>query len=103
METQIFKALADPTRRGVFELLVDGEATVSQLKQKFKVSQPAISQHLSILKAAGLVCERRAGRNAFYQIEPDGLMPLFEWAERYRAFWPTRVEKLKALLKEMEE
>ena len=104
METEIFRALADPTRRSVFEHLADdGETTVSQLTAEFDVSQPAISQHLGVLKSAGLVIERRAGRNAYYRVAPDGLMPLFDWAQRYRAFWPSRVDKLRSLLKEMEE
>ncbi len=104
METEIFRALSDPTRRGVFECLADGgETTVSQLTEKFDVSQPAISQHLGVLRSAGLVRERRAGRKAYYRVAPDGLVPLFDWAQKYRAFWPSRIEKLKSLLREIEE
>ena len=95
-------ALADPTRRAVFERLADRELSVAELKAGFAVSQPAISQHLAVLKAAGLVAERRAGRNAFYRLEPDGLAPLIHWIDRYRRFWPERVERLKTLLKDMD-
>jgi DNA-binding transcriptional ArsR family regulator len=99
----LFRTLADPTRRAVFERLGDGEMTVSALTRGFSVSQPAISQHLAALKAAGLVSERRQGRNAFYSLRPEGLAPLAGWVDRYRAFWPERIGKLKDLLKEMDQ
>lgn len=99
IETDIFRVLADPTRRAVFERLAGGEMSVGEIKANFAVSQPAISQHLSALKAAGLVVERRAGRFAYYRLAPDGLAPLANWVERYRAFWPERIEKLKDVLK----
>jgi DNA-binding transcriptional ArsR family regulator len=100
--TTVFRALADPTRRAVFEHLCKREMSVSDLKKGFPVSQPAISQHLSTLKEAGLVRERREGRFAFYRAEPRGLSPLAEWVDRYRSFWPERIEKLRRLLSEME-
>jgi DNA-binding transcriptional ArsR family regulator len=102
-EADLFRTLADPTRRAVFERLGDGEMTVSDLRQGFSVSQPAISQHLAALKAAGLVSERRAGRNAFYRLRPEGLTPLAGWVDRYRTFWPERIGKLKELLKDMDQ
>jgi len=72
-KSEVFRALADPTRRAVLERLARGEATVSQLNAGFDVSQPAISQHLAHLRRAGLVLERRAGRNAYYRARPAGL------------------------------
>ncbi|MGO4832740.1 ArsR/SmtB family transcription factor [Rhizobiaceae sp. 2RAB30] len=103
LETEIFKALADPTRRAVFERLAVGEMSVGELKAGFAVSQPAVSQHLASLKRAGLVVERRDGRNTYYRVEPDGMRPLLAWMERYRLFWPERVEKLKDVLKGMDQ
>ncbi len=100
--SDIFRALADPTRRAVFEQLAQGERTVAELKAGSAVSQPAISQHLAVLKAAGLVSERRAGRHAYYRLDPAGLLPLVDWIERYRSFWPDRIERLKSLLKDIE-
>src|SRR5207247_9271638 len=79
VEAEIFKALADPTRRAVFERLSRGEMHVTELKAGFKVSQPAISQHLSALKGAGLVSERREGRPASYRSDPSGLAPVADW------------------------
>jgi len=103
METDIFRALADPTRRAVFEQLAGGEKTVGDLKAGFAISQPAVSQHLAALRKAGLVAERREGRNVFYRVVPEGLAPLANWMERYRSFWPDRVERLKTVLKEMDQ
>ena len=102
IETDIFRALADPTRRAVFERLAGGEMSVGALKAQFAVSQPALSQHLAALKAAGLVVERREGRLAYSRLAPEGLAPLASWIERYRAFWPKKIEKLKDVLKGMD-
>jgi DNA-binding transcriptional ArsR family regulator len=101
-ETDVFRTLADPTRRAVFERLCRHEMSVSELKAGFDVSQPAISQHLAALRGAGLVSERREGRFAYYRAEPRALGPLVDWVDRYRSFWPERLEKLKTVLKDME-
>jgi DNA-binding transcriptional ArsR family regulator len=103
IEAEIFRALADPTRRAVYERLAGGEMSVSELRTGMSVSQPAVSQHLAVLRGAGLVSERRSGRNAYYRADPQGLEPLLGWIERYRAFWPERIERLKAVLKDMDQ
>lgn len=102
LESQVFQALADPTRRAVFESLCRREMSVGEITAGFAVSQPAISQHLAALRRAGLVQERREGRRAFYRSQPAGLEPLAAWMERYRQFWPERLQKLKRVLKEIE-
>lgn len=101
IESQVFQALADPTRRAVFETLCHQEMSVAQITAGFPVSQPAISQHLAALRRAGLVSERREGRRAFYRSEPTGLDPLVAWMERHRQLWPERLQKLKRVLKEI--
>ena len=101
IESQVFQALADPTRRAVFEALCRQEMSVAQITAGFPVSQPAISQHLAALRRAGLVSERREGRRAFYRSEPKGLDPLVAWMERHRQLWPERLQKLKRVLKEI--
>lgn len=101
VESQVFQALADPTRRAVFERLSRREMSVAEITAGFSVSQPAISQHLAALRRAGLVLERREGRRAFYRSDPSGLEPLAMWMERYRHFWPERLQKLKRILKEI--
>ncbi len=102
LSSAIFRALADPTRRAVFERLADGEMSVTELKAGFAVSQPAISQHLATLREAGLVTERREGRFAYYRVDPAGLAPLTDWIDRYRGFWPERIDRLKTVIKEMD-
>ncbi|WP_119419381.1 ArsR/SmtB family transcription factor [Desertibaculum subflavum] len=102
VETSVFRALADPTRRAIFERLTEREMSVGQLKAGFDVTQPAISQHLAALKDAHLVKERRAGRFAYYRVDPQGLAPMLAWLERYRAFWPPRIDRLKDVLREMD-
>lgn len=99
----VFRALADPTRRAVLERLMAAEMNVSELTANFTVSQPAISQHLAVLREAGLVTERREGRRAFYRADATGLQPLIDWVDRYRRFWPARIDRLKSLLKEMDQ
>jgi len=103
MENEIFKALADPTRRGVFEKLAAGGMNAGDLRRGMEISQPAMSQHLAILRLAGLVRERRHGRFVNYQVDPDGLARIGKWLARYRAYWPRRVDDLKALLKDMDQ
>jgi DNA-binding transcriptional ArsR family regulator len=102
MEGEIFRALADPTRRAIFEKLLRTEATVKDLTAAFEISQPAVSQHLQALKRAGLVQERREGKFTHYRAAPDGLTPLVNWLEHHQAFWLEKLGNLKALLKDLE-
>lgn len=102
-EDAVFRALADPSRRAIFEQLSQGEAAVKELKARFDISQPAVSQHLAALRSAGLVSERRAGRLVYYRVEPRGLRPLVNWLGHYQAFWVDRMDKLRVLLSEMDQ
>jgi DNA-binding transcriptional ArsR family regulator len=102
-ETMIFQALADPSRRAIFELLTRGEAAVKDLTARFDISQPAVSQHLAALKDAGLVNGRRDGRCVYYRVEPRGMKPLIDWIAQYRAFWTERAGRLEDLLEKMDE
>src|ERR1043166_7822499 len=87
----VMRALADPTRRAVFERIVGSdEITVAELTRGSGVTQGAISQHLKSLKQAGLVAERPQGRNVFYRAQPEGLAPLVDWMSHYGAFWRDR-------------
>src|SRR5579863_8793021 len=100
----VFKALADPTRRAIFERLArGGEQTVHALTDLAGVSQPAVSKHLAVLKSAGLVRDRRGGRETHYSAEPKALSPLFDWMAHYGAFWEGRFDKLEDLLKRMDQ
>lgn len=98
----VFRALADPTRRAIFERLAKGELAVKDLTVRAGVSQPAVSQHLAALRAASLVTERREGRSVYYRAKPRGLAPLVNWLAHYQEFWPQKIGRLKTLLEEME-
>jgi len=100
----LFKTLADPTRRAIFERLCrDGEQTVRVLTGHSGLSQPAVSKHLGVLKLAGLVCDRREGRQTHYSAQPQGLAPLIDWMSLNGAFWRDRFDRLEALLKRMDQ
>lgn len=102
IENAIFKALADPTRRAIFDKLAAGSMNASALRQGIDISQPAISQHLSVLRMAGLVREQRRGRFVDYEVDPEGLIQIARWLAKYRAYWPARVDDLNSVLKDME-
>lgn len=101
-EDRVFSALADPSRRAIFESLTRGEAAVKDLTARFDISQPAVSQHLAVLKEAGLVTGRRDGRQVFYRVEPKGMKPLIDWLTHYRASWLDRVGRLERLLETLD-
>jgi DNA-binding transcriptional ArsR family regulator len=99
----VMRALADPTRRAVFERIASAdEINVVELTRGSGVTQGAISQHLKSLKHAGLVAERPEGRNVFYRAEPAGLAPLVDWMSHYGVFWRERFAELRTLLKEID-
>ena len=99
----VMRTLADPTRRAVFERIVQSdEITVVELTAGSGVTQSAISQHLKSLKQAGLVVDRTQGRNVFYRAQPQGLAPLVDWMSHYGVFWRERFADLRTLLKEID-
>jgi len=99
----VFRALADPTRRAIFEELTrQGEQTVHSLTRYAGVSQPAVSKHLTVLKRAKLVRHRREGRETHYRALPAALAPMVDWLQLYGAFWRDRFDRLEALLERME-
>jgi DNA-binding transcriptional ArsR family regulator len=102
-EDAVFRALADPSRRAIFERLTRGEVAVKELTACFDISQPAVSQHLAALRSAGLAAERRQGRLVYYRVDPKGLKPLIDWIRHYQAFWLERLDRLAALLDQMED
>jgi DNA-binding transcriptional ArsR family regulator len=95
-----FAALADPTRREIVRRLATGEATVMELAEPFKMSQPAVSKHLKVLERAGLITRSREAQRRPCRIEPNALKRVDEWLERYRVFWEERLNRLDAYLTE---
>jgi DNA-binding transcriptional ArsR family regulator len=100
----LFRALADPTRRAIFERLIrEGEQPVHALTDRAGISQPAVSKHLGVLKLAGLVRDRPEGRQTHYRARPKALRPLMDWMGLYAAFWPDRFDRLETLLNRMDQ
>ncbi len=82
----VFRAVADPTRRALLDLLLYSDRSVRELAGGFRMSQPAISQHLRILRKAGLVRARRAGRRRLYHVNPKPVREVYQWAANYKQF-----------------
>ena len=88
-------ALGDPTRRAIFERLVERPRAVGELANGLPVSRPAVSQHLKVLKSAGLVVDRQAGKHRIYQVDPDGLVALRAELDR---LWNSTLTAYKAVV-----
>ena len=100
----LFRILADPTRRAIFERLCrEGEQTVGALTAQAGVSQPAVSKHLAALKQAGLVRDRHEGRQTHYCAQLGALAPLMDWTREMAGFWESRFDDLEDLLKRMDQ
>jgi DNA-binding transcriptional ArsR family regulator len=100
----LFRTLADPTRRAIFERLCrEGEKTVGALTARAGVSQPVVSKHLGILKQAGLVRDRPAGRQTHYSAQLAALAPLIDWTSQMTGFWEAKFDHLENLLKRMDQ
>jgi DNA-binding transcriptional ArsR family regulator len=94
----VFRAIADPTRRAILDRLRAGPAPVNTLAAEFSQSRPAISKHLRVLREARIVTERRDGRERVYRIRPARLEDVAQWIETYRAFWQRSLNNLKTML-----
>jgi DNA-binding transcriptional ArsR family regulator len=100
----LFKTLADPTRRAIFERLArDGEQSVAALTARARVSQPAVSKHLALLKEAGLVRAVPSGRQTHYAAQLAALAPLIDWTSQMTGFWQSRFDALENLLRRMDQ
>jgi len=91
----VYRAIADPTRRAILDRLRSGPVPVNSLASDFSQSRPAISKHLRVLRAARLVRERRCGRERRYYLEPKPLRDVAQWIEEYRIFWQSSLTNLK--------
>ena len=92
----LFRTLADPTRRAIFERLCrEGEKTVGALTARAGVSQPVVSKHLGLLKQAGLVRDRHEGRHTHYSAQLGALAPLIDWTSQMAGFWQSRFDHLE--------
>jgi DNA-binding transcriptional ArsR family regulator len=96
-----FAALADPTRRAILARLASGECSVSELAEPFAMSMPAISKHLRVLERAGLVSRGREAQWRPCRLNARPLKDVAEWADRYRAIWEERFDRLDTYLQEL--
>jgi len=94
----VFVAVADATRRSVIGLLADGELPAGEIAGHFRISRPAVSQHLKVLRDAGLVSVRRRGRSRLYRLEGAPLHAVYDWSARYERFWNGKLRNLAAFL-----
>lgn len=97
----VFRAIADPTRRALLERLARADVPAQALGDGFRMSRPAISQHLRILREAGLVEARRSGRQQVYRLRPQALSAVSDWVRRFETFWNERIDDLEAVLDAM--
>ena len=94
----MFSAVADPTRRQILDVLREGEQSVNELVARFTMSQPAVSQHLRVLRKAALVRVHKRGRQRVYELDGVALKAIFDWSKYYAAFWSDRLSKLGEVL-----
>ncbi|GJM23309.1 MAG: transcriptional regulator [Planctomycetota bacterium] len=101
MTTDVFRAVGDPHRRAILDLLAEGERAVNELLTHFDFSQPALSRHLRVLREAGLVVARAVGRQRRYSLEPQALRTVADWVAHYERFWTDKLDALGQTLEEL--
>jgi len=92
--TDPFNAIAEPRRRQILDLLIEGERPVSEIVAALPVSQPQVSKHLKVLKEVGLVKSRSEGKRRLYRVDAVALKPMHTWLERYEELWNRRLDRL---------
>jgi len=97
-EPDVFGAISNPARRQMLDLLAEADCSVNVIAGHFRMSRPAVSQHLRVLLDAGLVSEQRHGRERRYHFVPDRLSPVRDWLAHYERFWDERLGRLQKLL-----
>ncbi|MFD1534330.1 metalloregulator ArsR/SmtB family transcription factor [Pseudonocardia aurantiaca] len=100
---RVFAALANPTRRDVLDLLLDGPRPVQDIAERFDMARPSVSEHLKVLRDAGLVTETRHGRQRHYAVQPEPLRDLQRWLSPYERFWRGKLGDLREFLDTQEE
>lgn len=92
--SDVFAAISDPTRRRLLDLLGGGPRPVNELARPFAMTRPAVSQHLRILRDAGLVSARRSGREHYYRLRARRLREVYDWVSHYERFWRRKLKSL---------
>lgn len=99
----VFQAIADPTRRKLLDMLRDKEMPVTAISSHFPISRTAVSKHLRVLTDAGLLVERKSGRETRYRLDPEPLLELKRWLAYYERFWENKLAMLKAYVESEDE
>ena len=94
-DEDVFRVIADPTRRAILDRLRSGPVVVNELAADFSTTRPAISKHLRVLRESRLVTEEKVGRERFYALDPAPLQRAAGWLEGYRTFWQHNLDRLK--------
>ena len=103
MRRDVFQAIADPNRRAILSLLANQRMTLNGVAENFRISRPAVSRHIKILKECGLVVVIPQGRERFVEARFDKLGEVSDWIERYRQIWDARFNRLDDLLEQMKK
>jgi DNA-binding transcriptional ArsR family regulator len=98
-----FTALADPTRRCIVEMLAEGERTAGEIVARFDMTAPAISQHLKLLREAGLISVRADGQRRIHSLDRSGFAEMEAWIARTKRFWENRLDALEHTLRAEDE
>ncbi len=99
--SSIFAALSDPYRLEIIETLMrDGETPAGTISDKFEISGPAVSRHLSVLHRAGLVNRRTSGKQRLYSVHPEAIRQVSDWTLDHRRFWEVSIDRIEAALRE---
>ena len=103
MESSSFAIIAEPNRRAILSLLVSSERSVGEIERRLRLSQPAVSKHLRVLREAGFVESRSAAQRRLYRLRPEPLMELDAWLGPFRRFWSKHIDALEEHLEGMEK
>lgn len=98
LHEDVYRAIADPTRRAMLLMLTQADRSVQELAGPFEMSQPAVSQHLKVLRDAGLVTVQRSGRQRLYRVDPTPLKEVFNWLRHFEQFWEKKLDALGTYL-----
>lgn len=94
--SDVFNAVAEPRRREIIRLLSSGSPrTVNELVDAMDLAQPAVSKHLGVLRAVGVVSVQKDGKNRRYSLNPSELKPVFDWVKQYESFWSHQLDRIK--------
>jgi DNA-binding transcriptional ArsR family regulator len=102
MRRDVFQAIADPNRRAIIGLLANQRLTVNAVAEHFRISRPAVSRHIKILKECGLVVVRQQGRERYCEVRLDKLNEVADWIEQYQKVWDQRLDRLDEYLNELQ-